>query len=109
MDSVYQVETENHPFDGVSADPKDGEHAVWIAFGSTTADQFAHGINRVTAIRMLPAGGDTGVVLAVDAADGSRTILELATPDALCAAGRNSLPALAALDQGVMVRVGARD
>jgi len=31
---------------------------------------------------MLPASGDTGVVLAVDAADGTRTILELTTPDA---------------------------
>ena len=81
-DQGYQVETENRPFDGVSADAKDGEHAVWIAFGSTPADQLTHGINRVTAIHMLPASGDTGVALAVDAADGTRTILELTAPDA---------------------------
>src|ERR1700689_1888602 len=78
----YLVETENRPFDGVSADAKDGERAVWIAFGSTPADKLTHGINRVTAIHMLPASGDTGVVLAVDAADGTRTILELTGPDA---------------------------
>jgi hypothetical protein len=73
---------ENRPFESVWADRKDGEHAVWIAFGSTPADQLTHGINRVTAIHMLPASGDMGVVLAVDAADGTRTILELTAPDA---------------------------
>ena len=31
----YQVETENRPFDGVSADIKDGESAVWITFSNT--------------------------------------------------------------------------
>jgi hypothetical protein len=37
-DVGYQVETENRPFDGVSADVKHGEDVVWIAFGSTTDD-----------------------------------------------------------------------
>jgi len=29
----YQVETENRPFDGISADVKDNEHIVWMSFG----------------------------------------------------------------------------
>jgi hypothetical protein len=37
-DVGYQVQTEDRPFDGVSADTKDGERAVWITFGSTTED-----------------------------------------------------------------------
>ena len=81
-DQGYQVATENRPFDGVPVDARNGEHAVWIAFGSTPADRYTHSINRVTAIRMLPASDDTGVVLAVDAADGTRTIFELTAADA---------------------------
>jgi hypothetical protein len=77
----YLVETENRPFDGVAADVRDGENAVWITFGSTPADHLTHGIRRVTAIRMVPAAGNTGVVLAVDSEDGTRTILELTSPD----------------------------
>ena len=51
---AYQVETESRPFDGVAADVKDGEHAVWITFGSKPGDHLAHGIHRVTAIQVLP-------------------------------------------------------
>jgi hypothetical protein len=78
----YLVETEDKPFDGVSADVRDGEHAVWITFGATADDRLTHGIRRVTAIRTAPGTLDTPVVLGVDSADGTRTILELSPPDA---------------------------
>jgi hypothetical protein len=78
----YQVETEDRPFDGVLADVKGGERAVWIAFGSTAEDHMTHGIQGATLIRMLPATETTGAVLEVEAADGTRTILGLTKPDA---------------------------
>jgi hypothetical protein len=78
----YQVETENRPFDGVSADVKAGERTVWIAFGSTAEDHMTHGIQGATVIRMLPATERMGAVLEVEAADGTRTILGLTNPDA---------------------------
>ena len=34
-DMGAQVETENRPFDGVSADVKDRERTVWITFGTS--------------------------------------------------------------------------
>jgi hypothetical protein len=78
----YQVETENRPFDGVSADIKDGESAVWITFGSTTEDHITRGVHQATAIHVSPATDSRGAMLEVEAADGSRTILELTLPDA---------------------------
>jgi len=78
----YQVETENRPFDGVSSDIKDGESAVWITFGSTMEDHLTHGVHEALAIRMSPATENRGAMLEVEAADGSRTILELTLPDA---------------------------
>src|SRR5436190_23798786 len=46
----YAVETEDRPFDGVSADTKDREHAVWFAFGPAP-DHLTHGVQSVTALR----------------------------------------------------------
>jgi hypothetical protein len=81
-DVGYQVETENRPFDGVSTDVKDGEHAVWITFGSTPADHLTHGVQSVTAIRLRPPAGEAGAALEVEAKDGTRTVLELSRPEA---------------------------
>lgn len=47
-DAGYQVETDNRPFDGIPADIKDRENAVWINFESTPADHLTHGIRNVT-------------------------------------------------------------
>ena len=72
-----QVETENRPFDGVSADVKDRERTVWITFGTSAEDHMTHGVHRATAIRtLLPAGG-SGPVLEVESADGAKTLVEL--------------------------------
>lgn len=79
-DPAYLVETENRPFDGVSADVKDGEHTVWITFGSTAADHLAHSVPRAKAIRILQPTSDSGAVLGVDSSDGTRTVLELSKP-----------------------------
>jgi hypothetical protein len=81
-DVGYQVETEDRPFDGISTDVKDGEHAVWITFGSTPNDHLAHGIQNVAAVRVLPPIGQSGAVVEVVARDGTRTVLELTRPEA---------------------------
>lgn len=81
-DVGYQVETDNRPFDGISTDIKDNEHAVWMTFGSTTADHITHGVQDVAAIRMRPPVGEAGATLEVVAEDGTRTILELSRPEA---------------------------
>ncbi len=78
----YQVETENRPFDGVSTDVKDGEHKVWITFGSTLGDHLAHGVHNVTVIRLRPPLGGAGAALEVEAKDGTWTLLELSRPEA---------------------------
>ena len=56
LDVGYQVEIENRPFDGIVADVKDGEDAVWIIFGSTPDQRLAHGVYGVTAIRVRYGG-----------------------------------------------------
>ena len=77
-----QVETEDRHFDGVSADVKDRERNVWIAFGSTAADHLTHGVHDAAAIRILPASEHSGTVLEVEAVDGTKSILYLTTPEA---------------------------
>jgi Family of unknown function (DUF5335) len=76
----YAVETENKPFDGVSADTKDGERSVWIIFGATASDHLSHGIHGAIIIRMLPPSGGKGPVLEVEAKDGTKTVLGLSLP-----------------------------
>jgi hypothetical protein len=76
----YAVETEDRPFDGVSADTKDRERAVWFAFG-TTPGHLTHGVQNVTAVRMLPPTGQSGAALEVVAKVGSRTVLTLTRPE----------------------------
>jgi hypothetical protein len=78
----YQVETDDRPFDGVSADTKDGECAVWIIFGSTPENHLTHGVRDVSAIWVLRPVGKGGAVLEVEARDGVRTVLELTSPEA---------------------------
>src|SRR5438874_8495489 len=56
-DVGYEVETENRPFDGVAADIKGGEQAVWIVFGSIPQDHLTHGIQKPTVVRMMPPTG----------------------------------------------------
>src|SRR5579884_3184993 len=72
-----RVETENRPFEGVSADLKDGERTVWISLGSGTKDHMTHGVPRATAIRTLAATEGGGTVLEVESEDGTKTLVEL--------------------------------
>jgi hypothetical protein len=76
-DVGYQVQTEDRPLDGVAADTKASESTVWITFGSTANDHFAHGVHHATALRILEANRSRGPVLEVEDADGNKTILEL--------------------------------
>jgi hypothetical protein len=78
-DAGVQVETENRPFDGVSADLKDRERTVWISLGSGAKDHMAHSVPRATAIRTLAAVEGGGAVLEVESADGTKTLVELAS------------------------------
>jgi hypothetical protein len=80
-DVGYQVETENRLFDGVAADIKDREQTVWITFGSKPGDHITHGIARAAAIRVLAPSEERGAVLEVEAADGTKNILELTSPE----------------------------
>jgi hypothetical protein len=81
-DVGYQVETENRPFDGISADIKNNEHGVWITFGSTPADHLTHGVQNVSAIRVRAPATNSGAALEVVAQDGTKTLLELSRPEA---------------------------
>jgi hypothetical protein len=80
-DIGYGVETEDRPFEGVSADIRNGERTVWVAFGSKTENHMTHGIRRATAIRVLPPAESTGAVLEIEGSDGTKTILELSHPE----------------------------
>ena len=80
-DLGYQVETENRPFDGIAADAKDGEDAVWITFGSTPDQHLTHGVYGVTAIRVRLASAVHGAAVLVEAQDGTKTLLELSRPE----------------------------
>lgn len=77
----YQVETEDRPFDGIGADVKDGEDAIWITFGDTLEDHLTHGIQCVTALRVRPPAGKFGAAVLVEARDGTKTLLELSRPE----------------------------
>src|SRR3977135_3908456 len=77
----YGVETENRPFDGVRADVKDGEDAIWIPFGSTPDDHFTHGIQDVTTVWVRPPVGLSGAAVLIEARDGTKTLLELSLPE----------------------------
>jgi hypothetical protein len=76
-----QVATEDRPFDGISADAKDGENTVWIAFSSAPDDLFTHGVHGATAIRVREATVDSGAAIEVEAGDGTTTLLTLSRPE----------------------------
>ena len=80
IDAARYLELEDRPFDGIDADVKDGEDAVWIHFGSGVDDHITHGIERVTAIRARPATGGSGATVEIESADSIRTLLELSLP-----------------------------
>jgi len=77
----YEVQTENRPFDGVSADVKGSERAIWMSFGFRPEDRLVHGIPNPTAVRVLPPSTRIGGVLEVEAEDGSKTLLTLSRPE----------------------------
>jgi hypothetical protein len=80
LDIGDQVETDDRPFDGIGADVKDGEDAIWIAFSDTLEDHFTHGVQKVKTLRVRPATGKYGAAVLVEARDGTKTLLELSRP-----------------------------
>ena len=75
------VATEDRPFNGISADARDGENTVWIAFSSTADDLFTHGVHGATAIRVRLATVDSGAAVEIEAGDGTITLLILSRPE----------------------------
>jgi hypothetical protein len=78
----YQVQTDDRPFDGITAYIKDGERAIWITFGSKPEEHFTHGVQEATVIWVVPPAGARGAALEIEAQDGTRTVLQLTTPEA---------------------------
>jgi Family of unknown function (DUF5335) len=77
----YNVMTEHRPFDGISADTKDGESSVWITFENTPSEpNVSHGVHHVTFVRVLSPGETTGAVVEIEANDKTRTLLSLSRP-----------------------------
>jgi hypothetical protein len=79
-DIKYLEPTENQPFEGISADTKDGERVVWISFGAAPDNRRTHSIHKVRAIHMLTPDSTAGAALEVEAEDGTKTILTLSNP-----------------------------
>jgi hypothetical protein len=72
---------EDRPFEGISSDIKDGEHAVWIELGATRDDHITHGVQNVTAILERLPVPPSGAALEIISNDGTRTLLELSLPE----------------------------
>jgi hypothetical protein len=78
-DSEHYV-IEDRPFEGISSDTKDGEHAVWIDLGSTRDDHVTHGVQKVTAILARLPAPPSGAALEIISSDGTRTLVQLSLP-----------------------------
>ena len=76
-DAGRVIPTEDKPFDGISADRKDGENTVWITFGYLPDDRLTHGVQNVISVRVRPPSGRSGAVVEIEAEDQTRTLLEL--------------------------------
>ncbi len=74
---LYQVETENQQFEGISPDIKGRERTVWISFSSKMGANLTHGVHHATAVHILPATETAGTVFEVESDDGTKTLLEL--------------------------------
>jgi hypothetical protein len=72
---------EDRPFEGISSDIKDGEHAVWIDLGTTVDDHLTHGVQNVTAILARFSAPPLGPALEIISQDRTRTLLQLSLPE----------------------------
>lgn len=72
---------EDRPFEGISSDIKDGEHAVWIDLGTTPEDHLTHGVQNATTILVRFSAPPLGPALEIISKDGTRTLLQLSLPE----------------------------
>lgn len=72
---------EDRPFEGISSDIKDGEHAVWIDLGTTPEDHLTHGVESATAILVRLSVPPLGPALEIVSKDGTKTLLQLSLPE----------------------------
>ncbi len=73
----HAIEIENRPLDGVAADTKDGEDVIWITFGATPDDHLNHGVHEAKTLWLRQPTGGSGATLAIEAKDGTMTLIEL--------------------------------
>ena len=72
-----QLEIDNLPLIGVSADRIDHDGAIAISVARSTTDHFTHIIRRVTRVYVERVHDGTTARLLVDSAGGTRTVLQL--------------------------------
>ncbi|HVW84049.1 MAG TPA: DUF5335 family protein [Bryobacteraceae bacterium] len=77
---VERIVAEDRPFEGISADVKDRERAVWITFTDTPSDHFTHGVQGVTSLWVTPTTPEAGPALEVETSDGAHTLLFFTSP-----------------------------
>jgi Family of unknown function (DUF5335) len=80
LDFGAQLQVSGRPFDGISADLKDGENSITIAVGSAVDDHVAHLITNPLQVRVLRGPGDDDVALEIRAADETATLLYFDAP-----------------------------
>jgi len=80
-DIGHAIETQDRPLDGVAADTKDGEDVIWITFGATPDDHLNHGVHEAKPLWLRQPTGGAGATLAIEAKDGTMTLVEL-SPEA---------------------------
>ena len=75
------VELEDQPFEGISADVKDNEAAVWLSFGANADRHVTHSVQKVVVLHLLAASATHGAVIELQSEDGTRTLLQLSKPE----------------------------
>jgi len=79
-----QIETNDRPFEGVSADVKDNERTVWISFGgfpnSAMPDHLTHGVHNVEAVRVVRGIDTSRMTLEIESQDHTKTLLLIEHP-----------------------------
>lgn len=80
LDLGAQLEVSGLPFDGISADLKDGENSITIAAGSSPDDHIAHLIADPLQVRVLRSLAGDEEVIEIRAADQTTTLLHFDAP-----------------------------
>jgi hypothetical protein len=80
LDFGAQLQVSGLPFDGISADLKDGENSITIAAGSAVDDHVAHLVSNPLQVRVLRGQADDDEAIEIRAADETTTLLYFDAP-----------------------------